>query len=344
MLTLQVAQRKKAKLKLGLSAPSGGGKTFGALLIAFGLIKEKYPKMSDSEIWSKIAIIDSENGSGQLYVGTDVGGIRIGSYNTILLEPPFEADKYSQGIKLCKESGMEVCIIDSTTHLWAGQGGLLEQQANVAKRTGNSYTAWRDVTPQHNRFIDTMLQTDIHIIATMRSKTEYVQEKNPDTGKTTVRKVGLNPIQKEGMEFEFTAFMEIDADHIAFGSKDRSGVVDQKYQKITPELGKEFMRWLESGLDEKTSATVIGSNKSDQEKQKELDIVLSEIISSCKYLGGSKNEKLMVLVKKYEPSGNPNNIKDMSIAEKLSGELDIMVSEKDNETKKEDIQDKEKGE
>ena len=97
------------------------------------------------------------------------------------------------------------------------------------KRTGNSYTAWRDITPQHNRFIDTMLQTDIHIIATMRSKTEYVQEKDSNTGKTTVRKVGLNPIQKDGMEYEFTVFLEVDAEHMAFGSKDRTGIVDQKY-------------------------------------------------------------------------------------------------------------------
>lgn len=327
MLELKIAQRKKAKLKLGMSAPSGGGKTLGALLIAYGLMKEKYPKLKESEIWSKVAIIDSENGSGELYVGKEIGNIRIGEYNAITLTPPFEADKYSQAIELCQEAGMEVAIIDSTTHLWAGQGGLLEQQGNIAKRTGNSYTAWRDVTPQHNRFIDKMLQSDLHIIATMRSKTDYVQEKDSNTGKTVVRKVGLNPIQKDGMEFEFTSFLEIDAEHNAFGSKDRTGIVDQKYFMITPEIGREFMRWLESGSED--DKRVLASSVSESEKHKEDENKMKTMqdlaISKCTELGGSKNEELMTLLKQYDSSGNPKKIKEQEKLEELLEKLNKLT-------------------
>ncbi|GFN32499.1 AAA family ATPase [Paenibacillus xylaniclasticus] len=245
---LRRASRRKAKLKLGLAAPSGGGKTLGSLLIAYGLMLEKYPDATEDERWSKIAIIDTENGSGELYVGLTIDGLKIGEYFTIPVTPPFTPKKYIEGIKTCHSEGIEVCILDSASHAWAGQGGLLEQQGNVAKRTGNSYTAWRDVTPLHNQFVDTMLQTDIHIIVTMRSKTEYVIEKDSN-GKSSVRKVGLAPIQRDGMEYEFTAFFDIDAEHNAYGSKDRTTIFDQQYFKISPETGRQLMRWLETGED-----------------------------------------------------------------------------------------------
>lgn len=320
-LQLKQAQRKKAYLKLGISAPSGGGKTLGALLIAYGLMKEKYPKESDEVRWGKIAIIDSENGSGELYVGKEIANTRIGVYNAITLTPPFEADKYTQAIELCREAGMEVCIIDSTTHLWSGQGGLLEQQSAAAKRTGNSYTAWRDVTPQHNRFVDTMLQTPMHIIATMRSKQEYVQEKDEKTGKTTVRKLGLEPEQRKGMEFEFTTFFEINAEHEAFGSKDRTSLFDQKTFKIDPKVGATLMQWLESGADATEVATVLATSTHKADKDAAVAKLKSDIVEFCRGLGGSKNPELMEVVKRYAPNGNPNSIDDEEKLADLFAEL-----------------------
>lgn len=323
VMTLKKAQRKQAKLKLGMSAPSGGGKTLGSLLIAYGLMKEKYPQLKDDELWGKIAIIDTENGSGELYVGTVIDNIKIGSYNAVTLKPPFEADKYTSAIEMCKEAGMEVAIIDSTTHLWSGQGGLLEQQGNIAKRTGNSYTAWRDVTPQHNRFVDTMLQTDMHIIATMRSKTEYVQEKDPNTGKTVVRKVGLNPIQKDGMEFEFTVFLEIDAEHNAFGSKDRTGIVDQKYFKITPKIGAELMDWLETRSDA-NEVVVAKSEVTSYEAKSENAVkdLQTSVIALCDELKSDHKEDMMIVLKSYDTSGNPNKIKDVEKLKELQSKLE----------------------
>jgi hypothetical protein len=325
-LTLKKAERKKAKLKLGMSAPSGAGKTLGALFIAYGLMKEKYPKLPESELWAKIAIIDSENGSGELYANSEKAGIQIGEYNAITLVAPFTPEKYIEGITLCHQEGIEVCIIDSTTHLWAGVGGLLEQQNNATKRSGNSYTAWRDVTPSHNRFIDTMLQTDVHIIATMRSKTDYVQEKDPNTGKTVVKKVGMNPVQRDGMEYEFTAFLEIDAEHNAFGSKDRTGIVDQQFVKITPEIGRQFMKWLESGADENTPTKVIAESKNVEgtdEKLIDVKTIIAEIDAIAKEKATKNKDvtfakiKELAVDKNGKPTANYNVIKDIEVAKNL---------------------------
>lgn len=332
-IELKRAQRKSAKLKMGMASPSGGGKTLGSLLIAFGLMKETYPQSKDSELWEKIAIIDTENGSGELYVGKEVANIRIGEYNAITLAAPFVAEKYLQAMEVCEDAKMEVVIIDSTTHLWSGTGGLLEQQGNIAKRTGNSYTAWRDVTPMHNRFVEKMLQCNMHVIATIRSKTEYVQEKDQSTGKTTIRKVGLNPIQKDGMEYEFTTFFDIDAEHNAYGSKDRTGLFDQKYFVITPKVGVEIMQWLQSGTNNATE--VIATSKIETKLEKVEDSATKELageaIAICKELGGSSNESLMDIVKGFEPSGNPNKIKD---ANKLNDLLSKLKTFKNGQEEK----------
>lgn len=320
-MQLKKAQRSKAYLKLGISAPSGGGKTLGALLIGYGLMKEKYPTETDANLWNKIAIIDTENGSGELYVGSEVANTKIGEYLAVTLEPPFEADKYTQAIELCQDNGVEVCIIDSSTHLWSGEGGLLEQQSQIAKRTGNSYTAWRDITPQHNRFVETMLQTPMHIIATMRAKQEYVTEKDSGSGKTTVRKMGLEPEQRKGMEFEFTTFFEINAEHEAFGSKDRTSIFDQKTFKITPKVGQTLMEWL-MGADTSAPEVVAEMHKVTPEtKENAMQKVKNEIVEMCRDLGGKANDDLMNLLKIYEPNGNPNKITDELVLSELRSEL-----------------------
>ena len=326
-LELKKAQRSKAYLKLGLAAPSGGGKTLGALLIAYGLMKEKYPTEKDEWLWSKIAIIDTENGSGELYVGSEVAGTKIGDYNAITLKAPFTADKYTEAIDLCEQAKMEVCVIDSTTHLWSGEGGLLEQQSTIAKRTNNSYTAWRDITPQHNRFVTTMLQTPMHIIATMRSKQEYVQEKADGASRSTVRKLGLEPEQRKGMEYEFTTFFEINAEHEAFGSKDRTSIFDQDTFKITPKVGQRLMRWLETNIVD-TEPVVVATAHVAEKAVAEIGIK-TQIIELCKVLGGSKDEELMTVVKAFAPNGNPNSITDDTKLKSLFDKLTDLKAQRD---------------
>ena len=313
-LELKKAQRTKAKLRLGISAPSGGGKTLGALLVAYGLMKEKYPDLPDEKLWEKIAVIDSENGSGELYVGADVekANMKIGQYNAVTLNAPFEADKYTGALTLCEDAGIEVGIIDSTSHLWAGEGGLLEQQQNATKRSGNSYTAWRDITPQHNHFVESMLQSNMHIIATMRSKTEYVQEKDSN-GHTIVRKIGLNPVQRDGMIYEFTVFFEIDAEHQAFGSKDRTGIYDQKTFVITPKIGRELMRWLEGGTSEAKQVVATAHPADSADAIKNLKKEVKSMVETANDDVKAKYKEL------FNTVGNPNEITDpMKMRELIS--------------------------
>lgn len=224
------AERKKAKLRLGITGPAGSGKTMSALLIAGGLVDGDY---------SKIGIADTENGSGDLYVHSDISGFVIGEYNVLTLNPPFEASKFIDAIKTAEASGLEVLILDSISHAWAGVGGFLEKQGKIADKTGNSWAAWRTISPEHAKFVDTMLQSKIHIIATMRSKTEHVF----DAGK--VRKVGLAAVSREGMEYEFSLVLDMDQQHNATPTKDRTSMFDGSIFKPTPETGKQLRKWLE---------------------------------------------------------------------------------------------------
>jgi len=226
------AERRKSKLRLGLCGPAGSGKTMSALLIAGGLV--------DGD-WSKVGLVDTENGSGDLYVHHVVDGVEIGEYNVLPLEAPYEISKYLEAIRLAEEAGLEVLILDSITHAWAGVGGMLDRHGKIADRTGNSWAAWRNVTPDHNRFIDAMLTTKLHLIATMRSKTEYVYE----SGK--VHKVGMAPVQRDGMDYEFTVVFELDQQHNATPTKDRTSLFDGRIFKPSAETGKSLVGWLNIG-------------------------------------------------------------------------------------------------
>lgn len=227
-MAFRKAERRQAKLRLGLIGPSGSGKTYGALLIAQGL-------------GGKIALIDSENGSGELYAN-------MCDYDVCQLTPEFTPQKYIAAIHEAERMGYDVIIIDSLSHAWAGAGGVLEM-VDKRKGRGNDFTAWRDVTPQHNALVDAMLQSPCHIIATMRSKTAYDMEKDERTGKVKPVKIGLAPVQREGMDYEFTVVLEIDQQkHMAEATKDRTSLFDGEVFKITPETGSKLKAWLETGL------------------------------------------------------------------------------------------------
>lgn len=211
--------------------------------MGYGLVKAVHPQLSEDSIWERICVIDTENGSGSLYVGTVVGGVRVGEYLTINLEAPFSAARYLEAIEAAENAGVEFLIIDSLSHAWSGEGGLLDMQANIAKRSGNSYTAWRDVTPLHNKLVDRILQCPMHVATTLRTKTEYVIEDNGN-GKKSPRKVGMAPIFREGLEYEFSVFFELSQDHSAAATKDRTGLFDGQYFVITPDTGARIAGWL----------------------------------------------------------------------------------------------------
>ena len=233
MIQFKKAERKKAKLRLGISGASGAGKTYSALLIAKGLVKD----------FSKVALIDTENGSGELYSN-------LGEYSVATIRPPFAPDKYIEAIKAAEQAGFEVIIIDSLSHAWTGEGGLLDMhdKATRAAKSANSYTAWREVTPKHNQLIDTILQSTAHMIVTTRAKSEYVLQ--DDNGRKVPKKVGMSPIFRDGLEYEMTVFIDMSQDHIASASKDRTKLFDGKSFIPTSDTGKTLLEWLESGADQ----------------------------------------------------------------------------------------------
>lgn len=226
------AQRKKAKARIGVSSPSGGGKTMGALLIAKGL-------------GGKIAVIDTEHGSASLYSGM----AWCPDFDTLELTPPYSPERYIEAIVAAENAGYEIIIIDSMTHEWNGSGGCLEINDITAttKFRGNSWSAWNETTPRHRKFIDKMLQSPCHIIATMRSKTDTAQQEV--NGRKTVVKLGLKSEQRDGIEYEFTAVLDIVHDgHWATASKDRTGLFLQP-EVISEKTGVRLREWLENGID-----------------------------------------------------------------------------------------------
>lgn len=237
MSQLRKATRQKAKIRLGLSAVSGGGKTVSALLIAYGMTGD----------WNKIALIDTENGSGDLYANHKLSnGITIGEYQILPLGEPYAPEKYIDAINDCENAGIEVIIIDSITHEWDGKGGCLEIHSSM---TGNSYTNWSLVTPRHQKFIDAILRSSCHIITTVRRKQDYEMSKD-NNGKIKVEKAGLKEITREGFEYELTANLELDVKHNATASKDRTGLFADKPAFVpSVETGKMILEWCESGVD-----------------------------------------------------------------------------------------------
>jgi len=229
MLQLKKATRKQVKLRLNISAPSGAGKTYSALRMANGLCGD----------WSKVAVIDTENGSASLYSD-------LGEFNVIDLQPPYRPEKYIEAINACVAAGMEVIIIDSSTHEWAC---LIEENELLAqsKFRGNTWSAWSNTTPRHDKFINAVLHCPLHVITCTRSKMETVMGDDKK-----VKKVGMKDVQREGWEYELTISLNIDRDtHLATPSKDRTNLFEGKNPfLITEETGKEIANWCNSGESE----------------------------------------------------------------------------------------------
>jgi len=267
-MEIKKAQRMKAKLRLGIAAPSGAGKTYSALLMAFGL-------------GGKVGLIDTEHGSGHLYA-------HLGDYDVIGIEAPYTVAKYTQAIKAFEEAGYTTIIIDSLSHAWAGDGGLLDKQGKLADRGTNSFAAWRTITPEHNTLVDAMLQSPCHIIATMRAKQDYVLEVN-DKGKQTPKKVGMAPVQREGMEYEFTVMLDVDMHHVASASKDRTSLFDGRYFKISADTGKELLTWLETGEDGPNVDAIVQSIKGSQD----LEILKGHFTAAISMLPKQYHERII---------------------------------------------------
>lgn len=220
------AERKLAKLKLAITGPSGSGKTFSALRLAKGM-------------GGKVAVIDTENGSASLYSDQF-------EFDVLELTPPFTTEKYIKAVELAEKSGYTTLILDSITHAWAGEGGLLEQKEQLDARPGsNHYMNWGTITKKHEQFKSALLHSPLHIVATMRSKMDYAQTE--ENGKKKVSKLGLAPVQRDGLEYEFTVVFDVAMNHEAVASKDRTGLFVDRIFKVSEETGKTIADWLSSG-------------------------------------------------------------------------------------------------
>lgn len=224
-MQLKKSERSKAKIKMALQGPSGSGKTMGAILLAQGL--------TNGDL-SKVAIIDTETGSSNLYS-------HLGSYNVLSLENPHSPERYIQAIDVCLNAGIEVIIIDSISHCW---DYLLDYHSSLP---GNSFTNWSKITPMQKAFVDKILNSNAHIIATMRVKQDYVlSERN---GKMVPEKVGLKAIQRDEISYEFTIVFDVDSKHFATASKDRTLIFEGKPQFIIgSHTGKRVLEWCNSTI------------------------------------------------------------------------------------------------
>jgi hypothetical protein len=249
MFTIRKAERRQAKLRLALTGVSGSGKSMGAIKVAAGMGK-------------KFVVIDTEHKSADLYAN-------VAEFDVLTLDKPFTPEKYINAINYCEQQGYEIIIVDSLSHAWSGEGGVLDMHeiATQASASKNSYMAWKDVTPWQNKLVNTIIQSSAHMIITMRVKTHY--DVVDVGGKKKPIKIGLSPIQKEGMEYEFTAVLSLDKDSYLYtSSKDRTQIFEGKHEKLSEETGKRIIEWLESG-------------KSIEESEKEEISLLRDKLISC---------------------------------------------------------------
>jgi len=248
-------------------------------------------------------LIDTERGSGELY--SDMAAYDVGQ-----IEPPFTPTKYADAIHSAEKAGYGIIIIDSLSHAWAGEGGVLDIHDKISKSTRNSFGAWREVTPQHNLLVDAMLGSTAHIIATVRSKTAY--EIQSENNKPKVVKVGLAPVQREGLEYEFTLVLELSVEgHVASASKDRTGLFDGKYFTPSEETGQILSTWLKGDV----------AKDQESEAKPEPSFLLSMLSRNLDQLGLMKHMDgyLHYLHNKYQVFGI-----EMLSKEQLSEQLIVM--------------------
>ena len=290
-MKLQIAQRHQVKLRLGLSGASGFGKTYSALLLAYGI----------TEDWKKIAIIDTENGSASLYS-------HLGGYNVLTLIEPYTPERYIQAIETCELSNIEVIIIDSISHEWNGKSGCLE----IHESLGGKFSDWAKVSPRHQAFIDKILNSTCHIITTVRRKIDYSLDVTSN-GKTQVIKHGTKEVTREGFEYELTVNFELINDkHLVKASKDRTGLFSESPEFIiSSKTGKTLIDWCNSGISiedvkleikqsesledlkiiyEKYPSLKKSTHPLIMERKQELENINSQVLSKEEIIQSSKTE------------------------------------------------------
>ena len=256
----QKAVRENLKIKIAVIGPSGSGKTYSSLKLAKG-------------IGGKVAVIDTENNSANLYSD-------LFDFDICQLSEPYTSKKFIEAINYAVSAGYTTVVVDSITHEWSGGGGILDRKGVKDSIGGNSYTNWASFTKEHNEFIACILNAKANVICTMRSKTEYVLTEN-DKGKQVPKKMGMAPIQRDGMDYEYSIVFDVAQNHIASVSKDRTGIFDGRNFIIDEKIGEEIKAFINSGVEPKKSLKDIILEKSskitnEETKNKIIETVTNE--------------------------------------------------------------------
>ena len=259
MISFQKAERAKSKARVAIIGPSGSGKTLSALFLAFGIAGS----------WDKVALIDTEHERGRFYA--DREDLGVGKFLYASMAPPYTPDKYIDYVRSAAQAVGEdgVVIVDSFSHAWDNEGGVLDIKSEIAQQRGkNDYTAWADAGKIQNNLVNTLLSVPCHTIITMRVKTAYAMEVN-ERGKTVPVKIGLAPVQRENTEYEFDVVFQLSRDHTACLSKDTT-FLDSWSGVITPGLGQQLGDWLSQGAQLERCAdcgrVIVGDSKRTAEQ------------------------------------------------------------------------------
>lgn len=257
------AERKQQKLRILLEGTSGTGKTYSALRLAKG-------------IGGKVAVLDTEKGSASLYANEF-------DFDTCIFNPPYSPNNYILMIKEAEKAGYDILIIDSSSKEWSGAGGCLEIQQNLGGRLQD----WAKVSPMHEKFIEAILQANMHIICTARTKSDWDLSKD-ENGKTKAQKLGLKTEQRDGIDYEFTTVLRLNYDHIAEATKDRTHIFEKVYEPITEKTGEKLLAWLNDGaiakyepkqVDEPTIVQKEVEKVVEKDENKNFELVL--LMSEC---------------------------------------------------------------
>jgi hypothetical protein len=303
------AKRELIWAKIALMAPSGGGKTYSALRVATGML-EKLKELGQEQN-GKILLGNTEQKRGYYYANEF-------KYDIVDIDSPHNPEKYVEFIEFAVENRYPIVIIDSTSHEWEGKGGCLE----LHQMAGGTYQSWGKVTPRHDKFIISIADSPIHVIATMRGKDQYEMEK--EGGKTTVKKLGVGARQREGFEYEFTVTFNIDQKtNMASVQKDNTHLFEDEGDVMLSEKhGTKIVEWANSG---EGYTPPVRNAKNPTENLSELQ---DKAIALCQDLGGSKNDVLMGVLKEFTESANPKKIKDLEKLTELVGKLTEMKENK----------------
>lgn len=225
MNTFKKAVRRQSKLRLAICGPSGAGKTYTALRLAYGLGT------------TRIAVIDTERGSASLYANEEVDGVK---WEFDVLElTDYSPETFINAINSARD--YDVLIIDSLTHAWDGIKTTAEN-ASIRLKGGNVWAGWGVARPKERDLLNAMLTFPGHVIATMRAKTEWqIIDRKPV-------KIGLAPEQKAGIEYEFSIFIDIDHEHNAIVTKSRcAALTDQVVSRPGNDFANKILSWLNEG-------------------------------------------------------------------------------------------------